>query len=32
MDRMGPYKTKEDAEHWREHVAERNEAWDNEDE
>jgi hypothetical protein len=32
MDRMGPYPTKEAAEHWRDHVAARNEAWDEEDE
>jgi hypothetical protein len=31
MDRMGPYRTKEDAEHWREHVAERNEEWDDDE-
>jgi hypothetical protein len=31
MDRMGPYPTREDAEHWRERVAERNAAWDAED-
>lgn len=31
MDRMGPYPTKEDAEHWREHVAERNEQWDDDE-
>jgi hypothetical protein len=27
-DRMGPYPTREDAEHWRERVAERNAEWD----
>lgn len=32
MDRMGPYPTRPDAEHWRERVAERNDAWDEEDE
>jgi hypothetical protein len=26
--RWGPYATKEDAEHWRDRVAERNEEWD----
>jgi hypothetical protein len=26
--RMGPYATREEAEHWRERVAQRNEAWD----
>jgi hypothetical protein len=31
MDRMGPYPTKEDAEHWRERVAERNAAWGDDD-
>ena len=31
MHRMGPYPTREAAEHWRERVAERNAAWDNED-
>jgi hypothetical protein len=31
-ERMGPYPTKEDAEHWRERVAQRNEAWDEDDE
>jgi hypothetical protein len=31
MDRMGPYPTREDAEHWRERVAARNEAWDEDD-
>jgi hypothetical protein len=31
MDRMGPYPTKEDAEHWRDRVAERNEAWEKEE-
>jgi len=25
---MGPYPTREDAENWRERVAARNEAWD----
>jgi hypothetical protein len=28
MDRMGPYPSREAAEHWRERVAERNEAWE----
>jgi hypothetical protein len=28
-DRLGPYPTREDAEHALEKVAERNEAWDN---
>jgi hypothetical protein len=32
MDRMGPYPTREDAEHWRDRVAARNQAWDDEDE
>jgi hypothetical protein len=27
-DRMGPYPTRADAEHWRERVAARNDAWD----
>ncbi len=27
-DRMGPYPTREDAEHWRERVEERNAEWD----
>ncbi len=27
-DRMGPYPTREDAEHWRQRVAERNAEWD----
>jgi hypothetical protein len=31
MDRMGPYPTRQDAEHWRERVAERNAAWEAED-
>jgi hypothetical protein len=31
MDRMGPYPTPEDAQNWREIVAERNRAWDEED-
>ena len=31
MDRMGPYPTREDAEHWRDRVAERNAEWDAED-
>lgn len=29
-ERMGPYPTREDAEHWRERVAARNEVWDDE--
>ncbi|MDQ6784861.1 MAG: hypothetical protein M3063_15790 [Actinomycetota bacterium] len=32
MDRMGPYPTEEAAENWRQQVAKRNEAWDDEDE
>ena len=32
MDRMGPYATSEDAQNWRQIVAERNRAWDEEDE
>ena len=31
MDRMGPYPTADDAAHWRDRVAERNRAWDDED-
>lgn len=31
MDRMGPYPTQADAEHWREHVAERNKEWDDDE-
>jgi hypothetical protein len=31
MDRMGPYRTKENAEHWRDTVAERNQEWDAEE-
>jgi hypothetical protein len=31
MDRMGPYPTKEDAEHWRDRVAARNQAWGDDD-
>ena len=31
-DRMGPYPTRTDAENWRQKVAERNAAWDAEDE
>jgi hypothetical protein len=31
MDRMGPYPTRQEAEHWRERVAARNEAWDDEE-
>ena len=31
MDRMGPYPTREDAENWRQRVAERNKAWDEDD-
>lgn len=30
-DRMGPYRSKSEAEHWRERVEERNAAWDAED-
>jgi hypothetical protein len=30
-DVMGPYDTKEDAEHWREKVEARNEAWEQAD-
>jgi hypothetical protein len=29
--RMGPYASREAAEHWRERVANRNDAWDRED-
>jgi hypothetical protein len=32
MDRMGPYRTREDAGNWRERVAARNEVWDDENE
>ena len=32
MDRMGPYPTADAAEHWQDRVAERNRAWDAEDE
>lgn len=32
MDRMGPYPSADAAEHWRDRVAERNRAWDAEDE
>jgi hypothetical protein len=28
---LGPYPTKEDAEHWRDHVEARNEAWEQAD-
>jgi hypothetical protein len=31
MDRMGPYPTRDDAEHWRDRVAERNAAWGDDD-
>ncbi len=31
MDRMGPYPTREDAANWRDQVAARNEAWDDND-
>lgn len=31
LDRMGPYPTRDDAEHWRELVARRNKSWDDED-
>ena len=31
LDRMGPYPTREAAEHWRDRVAQRNQAWDKED-
>jgi hypothetical protein len=31
MDRMGPYPTREDAEHWRDRVAARNQAWGDDD-
>lgn len=31
QDRMGPYPTREAAEHWRERVEERNTAWDAQD-
>jgi len=32
LDRMGPYPTREDAEHWRARVAARNAAWEDEEE
>jgi hypothetical protein len=32
MDRMGPYPTREDAEHWRDRVAARNAAWEEDEE
>ena len=32
MDRLGPYPTREDAANWRERVAARNDAWDEDDE
>lgn len=32
MDRMGPYPTREAAENWRQQVAARNDAWDEDDE
>jgi hypothetical protein len=31
-DLLGPYPTREAAEHWRERVEQRNEAWDEDDE
>ena len=31
MDRMGPYPTRDAAEHWRDRVKERNDAWDAQD-
>jgi hypothetical protein len=31
VDRLGPYATREEAEHALDKVAERNEAWDNDD-
>ncbi len=31
-DRMGPYATREEAENWRERVAERNAEWDRQEE
>jgi hypothetical protein len=31
MDRMGPYPTREDAEHWRDRVAARNQEWGDDD-
>jgi hypothetical protein len=31
MDRMGPYPTREDAEHWQDRVKERNAAWGEDD-
>jgi hypothetical protein len=31
MDRMGPYPTREDAENWRQQVAARNAAWDDDE-
>ena len=30
-DRMGPYESREEAEHWKERVEARNEKWDRED-
>lgn len=30
-DRLGPYPTAEAAEHWRERVEQRNDAWDEQD-
>jgi hypothetical protein len=30
-DRMGPYESRDAAEHWKERVEARNEAWDRED-
>ena len=30
-DRMGPYESREAAEHWKERVEARNETWDRED-
>jgi hypothetical protein len=30
-DRMGPYESREAAEHWKERVESRNEKWDRED-
>lgn len=32
VDRLGPYRSKDEAEHWRERVEERNAAWEAEDE
>jgi hypothetical protein len=31
MDRMGPYPTRDAAEHWRDRVEKRNQAWEDDD-